>query len=99
MYDKVRIVNWMCNYGKELLYVIAVEEFSTIRMKKHLDLSYYYYWLGTEMGIIILMVIVMFFFQDFIVACLHFFKAHGKFSKKVVVEIMVEFVDGDKMVR
>eukprot|EP00057_Strongylocentrotus_purpuratus_P009425 XP_011663899.1 PREDICTED: uncharacterized protein LOC581299 isoform X4 [Strongylocentrotus purpuratus] len=37
--------------------------------------------------------------KDFIVACLHFFKAHGKFSKKVVVEIMVEFVDGDKMVR
>ncbi|XP_041453812.1 WD repeat-containing protein 97-like isoform X10 [Lytechinus variegatus] len=37
--------------------------------------------------------------KDFIVACLHFFKAYGKFNKKVVVEIMVEFVDGDKMVR
>ncbi|XP_071494014.1 uncharacterized protein [Diadema antillarum] len=37
--------------------------------------------------------------KDFIVACLHFIKAYGVFNKKVVIEIMVEFVDGDKMVR
>lgn len=37
--------------------------------------------------------------KEFIVACLHFIKSYGKFNKKVVVEIMVEFVDGDKAVR